>query len=100
MGEIDADGVSFDFHGIKSWTGEFDFLAVGVGQGDAREAVADILFILWVDVVLFADVDGDGEAGVGKREDGGLGFADDGVVTGGILGGKLAGVELEIPLAP
>ena len=76
MGKFQADLVALHFHGFIPRAGVFDVAAIDIGQRDAGQAVADILFVFWMDIFWFADVGGDGHAGVGQGQNGGLGLAD------------------------
>ena len=101
VGEFEADGAAFDFHGVIDGAGVFDVFTIGIGEGDKGEAFAEGGFVVGVDVGGFAGFDDAGDLGVGgELHDGGLLLADAGVVADVFLAGELNDVEWEIALAP
>src|SRR5690606_35000524 len=103
--EGDAVGVALASGGLEDGAGvDHVGVAVGAGEGEAGEALADGFFVFGVKVFGFADVDGDGLAGVGHGEGLGLGFAQFGPVPAGVVFagvvevGELDPVEGEVAL--
>ena len=102
MSEVEAEGVAFGGHAFVDGAGVLDFLAIHFGEGDAGEAVADVLLVFGVDAFGVADVDGDGHGGVGELEGLRLELADFGAVAVVIVleCGELAEVEGEVGILP
>ena len=90
----------------KEWAGGRDVFVVGDVPCQEGEALAYGLLVGGVDVVLVADVDGDGHAGVGEREGFALGVAEfapaffGGAGEGGDLDEEKGEVALGPMLAP
>ena len=66
MREVQSNGTGEALDRFERRSGVDDALAVIFCQRAEREAIADRLLVLGVDVVGIAGVDGDGEAGVGN----------------------------------
>ena len=85
----------------EEWAGGDDVFAEDDAAGEEGETLAYGLFIGGVDVVLAADVDGDGHAGVDEVEGSALGVAEEApVFFGAVEGGDLDEEEGEVSLAP
>ena len=85
----------------EEWAGGDDIFAEDDVAGEEREAFAYGLFVGGVDVVLVADVDGDGHAGVDEVEGAALGVAEEApVFFGAVEGGDLREEEGEVALTP
>ena len=65
MGEFQAQRVTLDGRRDELRAGELDFSAVNLGKREASEAIAERGFVVGVDILPVADVDGDGHAGGG-----------------------------------